>query len=113
MGNWTGEAFPSSAYHSEWLRFHRDATEENAMNEFIAKYQDQLSGTLSGFDRIVLRGNLRALCGVPGMDQYLATEHVLYKDFGRHVLQVSRQIKQASVARAEREGRVIQYLSSS
>ena len=83
------------------------------MNEFIAKYQDQLSGTLSGFDRIVLRGNLRALCGVPGMDQYLATEHVLYKDFGRHVLQVSRQIKQASVARAEREGRVIQYLSSS
>jgi hypothetical protein len=82
------------------------------MNEFIAKYQDQLSGALSGFDRIVWRGNLRALCGVPGMDQYLATEHVLYKDFGRHVLQVSRQIKQASVARAEREGRVIQYVSS-
>ena len=83
------------------------------MNEFIAKYQEEISGALSGFDRIVLRGHLRALCGVPGMDQYLATEHVLYKDFGRHVLQVSRQIKQASVARAEREGRVIQYVSSS
>ncbi len=82
------------------------------MNEFIAKYHDQVSGALSGFDRVVLRGNLRALCGVPGMDQYLATEHVLYKDFGRHVLQVSRQLKQASLARAQREGRVIRYLSS-
>jgi hypothetical protein len=47
------------------------------------------------------------------MDQYLGTGRVLYKDFGRHVLQVSRQIKQASMARAEREGRVIQYVSSS
>jgi len=83
------------------------------MNEFIAKYHAQISGALSGFDRIVLRGNLRALCGVPGMDQYLATEHVLSKDFGRHVRQVSRPLKQASLARAEREGRVIRYLSSS
>lgn len=43
----------------------------------------------------------------------MATEHVWYKDFGRHVLPVSRQIKQASVARAERQGRVIQYVRSS
>lgn len=83
------------------------------MNEFITKYQDEIKGVLSGFDRLVFRGNLRALCGLPGMDQYLATEHVLYKDFGRHVEQVSRQLKQASLARAEREGRVIQYLGSS
>ena len=29
---------------------------ENAMNDFIAKYQDQLNGTLSGFDRLVFSG---------------------------------------------------------
>jgi len=68
---------------------------------------------LSGFDRLVFRGNLRALCGLPGIEQYVASEQVVYKDFGRHVEQVSRQLKQASLARAEGEGRVIQYLNSS
>ncbi len=38
------------------------------MNEFIAKHQEEIRGALSGFDRMVLRGNLRALWGVPGMD---------------------------------------------
>ena len=31
---------------------------ENARNDFIAKYQDQLNGTLSGFDRLVFSGTL-------------------------------------------------------
>ncbi len=28
------------------------------MNEFIARYNSQLSGVLTGFDRLVFRGNL-------------------------------------------------------
>ena len=28
------------------------------MNDFIARYQDQLSGTLTGFDRLVFLGTL-------------------------------------------------------
>ena len=40
------------------------------MNEFIAKYRNQITGVLSGFDRLVVRGNLRALCGLPGMDPF-------------------------------------------
>jgi hypothetical protein len=31
------------------------------MNEFIAKYQDQLNGVLSRFDRLVLQGHLRTI----------------------------------------------------
>jgi hypothetical protein len=31
------------------------------MDEFIAKYQDQIQGVLTGFDRLVFRGRLRAL----------------------------------------------------
>ena len=34
---------------------------ESAMQEFINKYRDQMNGTLSGFDRLVLRGTLRRL----------------------------------------------------
>lgn len=33
-------------------------TKGNAMNDFIARYQDQLSGVLSGFDRLVFNGQL-------------------------------------------------------
>jgi hypothetical protein len=38
------------------------------MNDFIAKYQDQLSGTLSGFDRLVFSGTLwkNRLTGMSG-----------------------------------------------
>ncbi len=31
------------------------------MQEFIAKYRDQINGVLSGFDRLVFRGSLRRL----------------------------------------------------
>jgi hypothetical protein len=30
------------------------------MHEFIAKHQDKIAGTLSGFDRLVFRGHLRS-----------------------------------------------------
>lgn len=82
------------------------------MNEFIAKYEKEISGVVSGLDRVVFRGTLRALCGRPGMEQYLAGEHVLYKDFGKHVEKVSEELKKASLVRAERQGRPIQYVAS-
>jgi hypothetical protein len=83
------------------------------MNEFIARRQGEIAGVLSGFDRLLLRGTLRALYALPVMDRYLASNRVLYKDFGRHVRAVSERLKKASVARAERENRPIQYLGSS
>jgi hypothetical protein len=43
----------------------------NAMNDFISRYSDQISGVITGFDRLVFRGNLalnhetgmKAICG--------------------------------------------------
>ena len=37
------------------------------MNEFIAKYESQIGGVISGFDRLVFRGNLRSLVHEQGM----------------------------------------------
>lgn len=82
------------------------------MHEFIAKHQDDITGVLSGFDRLVFRGTLRALNGVEGMNQYLRSNHVLLKDFGKHVDSISHQLKQASQAEAIRTGRPIRYLPS-
>src|SRR5439155_2758792 len=84
----------------------------NAMQEFIAKHRDEITGVLSGFDRLVFRGTLRSLSHVNGMDIYLAMNKVLRKDFGRHVQQVSERLKQASLAEAVKRGRPVKYLTS-
>lgn len=39
------------------------------MREFIAKFEDEIMGVLSGFDRLVLRASLRAICCAQGMEE--------------------------------------------
>ena len=58
-----------------------------------------LSGVLSGFDRLVLRGTLRSIAYAGGMSQYLSSKHVLLKQFGSHVEQVSQHLKTTSLAK--------------
>jgi hypothetical protein len=85
------------------------------MQQFIAKFGSKINGMLCGFDRLVFRGELRALYipGEGGMYQYLRSSKVLLKDFAEHVQQVSRKIKQASAAAALELGRVVQYVAPS
>jgi hypothetical protein len=87
--------------------------EENAVKTFIQKYEHDVMGSLSGFDRLVLRGLLRRLFYPNGMDYCLAFLGVLLKDFGQYVLQVTTRLKEASLALARRTGRPIHYLASS
>ena len=83
------------------------------MHEFIAKHEEQITGILSGFDRLVFRGTLRSIAHAGGMKQYLWANQILLKDFGAHAERVSREIKEASLAEAAGLGRPVQYLSSS
>lgn len=39
------------------------------MQGFIERHQDRIVGVLSGFDRILFRGTMRALSHVAGMDK--------------------------------------------
>ena len=82
------------------------------MNKFIAKHEDQISGVLSGFDRLVFRGTLRSIAYTGGMNEYLSSNHLLLKDFGAHVEQVSQRLKVASLAEAVATGRPVRYLAS-
>ena len=81
------------------------------MNDFIRRYEHQLTGTLSGFDRLVFRGTLwkDALTGMRG---YLWAHHLGARDFGVHAEKVSRRMTEASMAAALASGRPIQYLNS-
>jgi hypothetical protein len=92
-----------------------DKENRNAMKQFIAKFTDRVEGVLSGWDRLVLRGELRALYipGEGGMQQYLKSSKVLLKDYGKHVTSISRRLKEASLAAALELGRVVQYLAPS
>jgi hypothetical protein len=84
------------------------------MKQFIAKFADKIDGILCGFDRLVLRGELRALyiANGGGIEQYLRSSHVMFKDFGTHVLDVSRRLKEASLAAALELDRVVRYVPS-
>jgi hypothetical protein len=82
------------------------------MQEFIAKHQETIAGTLSGFDRIVFRGHLRSIGHPEGMMSYLWTNHVYLKNFGDHVEMVTKRLKEASLAEATACGRPVQYLNS-
>lgn len=86
--------------------------QEDAMDKFIQQYEKDIIGHLSGFDRLVLRGTLRALAVKTGMLNYLWHIRVLLKDFGKFVQEKSAQLKAASYAEAQRRQRPILYLSS-
>lgn len=83
------------------------------MHEFIAKHQDKIAGTLSGFDRLVFRGHLRSIGHPQGMMSYLWTNQVFLKNFGDHVEKVTERVKEASLAAAKACRRPVKYLNSS
>jgi hypothetical protein len=81
------------------------------MNDFIRKYEDQLQGTLAGFDRLVFRGTLWKNL-ITGMKGYLWAHKLGAKDFGAHAEEISKQVKEASLTAMSNSGRPIQYLNS-
>lgn len=81
------------------------------MNDFIRRYQDELSGSLSGFDRLVFRGGVWK-DQITGMKGYLWAHGLGAKDFGTHAEQISQQMKEASLAPVLAAGRSVQYLNS-
>ena len=81
------------------------------MNKFIARYESQLQGVLSGFDRLVFRGNLPLNYEV-GMKGYLRANDLGLIDFGAHAEQVSKHVKEASLAVMTAAGRPLRHLHS-
>ena len=81
------------------------------MNDFTSRYQDELSGTLSGFDRLVFQGTLwrNRLAGLKG---YLWAHQMGAKDFGEHAEQMSKRVKEAALAPMLTASRPVRYLNS-
>jgi hypothetical protein len=65
------------------------------MQSFVSRHQQQIQGTLSGFDRLRFVGSLLRLSYVNGLAAFLAATGVLLKDFGDTMLSLSLRIKRA------------------
>jgi len=81
------------------------------MKQFIAKFEEHIEGTLSGFDRVVFRGSLRRLTHPDGMRMYLVQNGVLCKEYEDHVKKVSQDLKQASLEPFRQRGLPVEHIS--
>lgn len=82
------------------------------MNAFLSRFAPVVRGVLSGFDRLFLCGTLRRLSHCRGLQHYLWENHIPYKDFQDHSLEVSARLEEASLRHAQQLGREIRYLNS-
>jgi hypothetical protein len=83
------------------------------MQSFIDRHASKVIGSLSGFDRVRLRGTLRWLSNVRGMIGYLSAMSVLLKNFTRFGKGFTSQIRQRAEEDAQQAGRPLIYLKSS
>jgi hypothetical protein len=93
------------------------------MQQFIEKYRERISGVLTGFDRLVLRGSLRRLnygrydnglnaMVARGMEEYLWQNKILFKDYQDHVKRISERLKKAALEPFEKQKIPVIFLRS-
>jgi len=83
------------------------------MKRFLERHRDRITGVLSGFDRMLFRGTLRSITHVNGLEIFLYSQHVLMKDFGTYVLQLSERLVEHGKQMARQANRPYVYLPSS
>jgi len=83
------------------------------MKRFLERHRDRITGTLSGFDRMLFRGTLRSIAYVNGLEIFLRSQRVLMKDFSHYIVGLSQRLVTHAKELAQAAGRPYQYLPSS
>ena len=83
------------------------------MLSFVQRHREQVTGVLSGFDRLRFRGTLRVLAHVGGMMDYLWHQQVPLTRFKDYVCETTKRLREATEAFAQRAGRRVRYVASS
>jgi hypothetical protein len=78
---------------------------------FLSKFGQNITGILSGFDRIRFRGTLRLLFQPAAMERYLCSCGVLIKEFKHFAESVTAKVKAAAYRSAAAAKRPVEYLS--
>lgn len=90
-----------------------DKQHDSTSTSFLAKYREQISGFLQGFDRLRLRGTLRQLYCPRVMEAYMCAQYLMYRDFGSMVEGMTDKIKAAAEGLAQKLSRPVVYVNSS
>lgn len=80
------------------------------MQQFIAKFEKDIQGVMSGFDRVLFRGSLRRLTHSLGMKWYLGQNDILCKQYEDHVKGISQKVKQAALAPFKQQNLLVQHV---
>lgn len=83
------------------------------MERFLARHSNRIAGIVSGFDRLLFRGTLRSISFIDGMDRFLSSQHILYKDFAGFAGRLSARLRTHAEDMAQHTGRPLEYLRSS
>jgi hypothetical protein len=82
------------------------------MERFLKRHRDRIMGSIAGFDRLLFRGSLLSICHRNGMDKFLGSQGVLYKNWAAFVQRISARIKAQAQRIAQEAGRPFLYLAS-
>ena len=63
------------------------------METFLSIHQEVVTGTLSGFDRIIFKGHLLKFFPNGAFAHFLSQQNVLLKDFGAYVKTTTEALK--------------------
>lgn len=83
------------------------------MQQFIKNHAEQIMGTLSGLDRLRLRGTIRWLATTEGIATFLGTLGILLKEFRTYAQGITSEIRSHAKQLAEDASRPYCYLASS
>jgi hypothetical protein len=93
--------------------FGNKQSRRRVMKRFLKRHEGRITGTLSGFDRVLFRGTLRSIAHVSGLEVFLYSQHVLFKDFGAYAESLSQRVVEHAKKTVSELGRPYQYLPSS
>jgi hypothetical protein len=83
------------------------------VKQFVARHAQEITGVLSGFDRLIFRGHLRSLNHAGGVRGFLDSQEVQLKDFERFAKVVTALIREGAEEVVLRHDRPIHKLQSS
>jgi hypothetical protein len=83
------------------------------MDVFVQRYQKDVIGVVSGFDRMRFRGTLRSICYAEGVDRFLGRVGVRYKGYKEFALGLSEHLVEHARQIAQQAGRPFEYVPSS